>query len=271
MSRSLLALELAVVLPATALIVAATLHLNRIQRDRSVEAAIQRDFNQVLAISEKHINAKAYDLVDDVASQVPAPGYACSVTLDKILAAHPYVAHIFVYDPENGLVFRSQPHRMEETQFRDESQDLIKMESAWMKVGFDEFSKELEHRQKKGMRYTFEANSAPRGEKRAYQSIAMYVPKYDEDGKKAMVGIVFDAEYLRNQFFPEMIEGVMNRSLAEAQGDMSHTVIMVHYKSDMTPIAASTGWDGGEPEVERNLEGAFPGLVLGMKVRGTTS
>jgi signal transduction histidine kinase len=98
----------------------------------------------------------------------------------------------------------------------------------------------------------------------------MYVPKYDEDGKKAMVGIVFDAEYLRNQFFPEMIEGVMNRSLAEAQGDMSHTVIMVHYKSDMTPIAASTGWDGGEPEVERNLEGAFPGLVLGMKVRGTT-
>jgi signal transduction histidine kinase len=35
-------------------------------------------------------------------------------------------------------------------------------------------------------------------------------------------------------------------------------------------MVASAGWDGGEPEVERNLEGAFPGLTLAIKLRGTT-
>jgi signal transduction histidine kinase len=45
---------------------------------------------------------------------------------------------------------------------------------------------------------------------------------------------------------------------------------MVRGKSDSTPIAYGTGWDGGQPEVERNMEGVFPGLVLGMKLRGTT-
>jgi signal transduction histidine kinase len=35
-------------------------------------------------------------------------------------------------------------------------------------------------------------------------------------------------------------------------------------------MAASVGWDGGLPEVERNMEGAFPGLALAIKLRGTT-
>src|SRR6516165_12495688 len=42
------------------------------------------------------------------------------------------------------------------------------------------------------------------------------------------------------------------------------------FQYESTPIAASAGWDGGEPEVERNLEGAFPHLTLAMKMRGTT-
>jgi signal transduction histidine kinase len=45
---------------------------------------------------------------------------------------------------------------------------------------------------------------------------------------------------------------------------------MIRAKSDSTPMLACTGWDGGTPEVERYMEGAFPGLVLGMKMRGTT-
>ena len=61
-TRLMLTLELAVVLPAAALVILSAVHLTEIQRDRGVEAAFQRDFNQVLAISEKHINQKAYDL-----------------------------------------------------------------------------------------------------------------------------------------------------------------------------------------------------------------
>jgi signal transduction histidine kinase len=269
-TRLLLILELAVALPAAALILAATLHLHRIQRDRSVEAAIQRDFTQVLAISEKHINAKAYELIDDVAEEMPAPGYACSVTLDKILASHPYVAHVFVYSPENGLVLRSQPRRLEDPQFREEAHDVTKMEEMWMNAAFEDFYKDLLKRKKKGMGYYFEANMAPRGEKHLYQSIAFYVPKQKDENEKALAGIIFDADYLKNEFFPEMLNTVLHHNESESQTEKANSALMVHYKSDSTPLAASTAWDGGYPEVEKNMEGAFPGLTLAMKMRGTT-
>ena len=38
-------------------------------------------------------------------------------------------------------------------------------------------------------------------------------------------------------------------------------------------VAASKGWDGGMPELERKLEedvSAFPSLILAIKLRGTT-
>ena len=72
-TRLLLTLELAVILPAAALVFVSAWHVLHIQRDRAVEAAIQRDFSQVLAISEKQINHKAYELVDDVRMDFPAP------------------------------------------------------------------------------------------------------------------------------------------------------------------------------------------------------
>jgi signal transduction histidine kinase len=84
-----------------------------------------------------------------------------------------------------------------------------------------------------------------------------------------MVGIIFDADYLRTQFFPEMLDAVMSHNL-ESQGDINRAVTMIHPKSDSSPLAECAGWDGGTPEVERNMEGAFPGLVLAMKMRGTT-
>jgi len=58
--RLILTLELAVVLPAAALVILSALHLRSIQGDRAVEATIQRDFNQVLKISEKQFNQRAY-------------------------------------------------------------------------------------------------------------------------------------------------------------------------------------------------------------------
>jgi signal transduction histidine kinase len=269
-TRLMLIMELAVVLPAAALILLGFWHLNHIQRDRGIEAYIQRDFSQTLAISEKHINQKVYELLEDVRSEIPSPGNACSVTVDKILAAHPYIAHIYVYDPENGMVFRSQPSRLREASFHTEAEDLNKMFDGWMKVAFDDFAKELVKGKKKGKPYYFEPNWAPRGDKHVYQSTASFLKMDEETGKKAIAGVTFDAEYLRDHFFPEMLDAVINRNSAESQNDKNHAVLMVHARADSTPLAASAGWDGGEPEVERNLEGAFPGLALAIKKRGTT-
>jgi signal transduction histidine kinase len=61
----------------------------------------------------------------------------------------------------------------------------------------------------------------------------------------------------------------MSSNVAEAQTD-KNVVMMIRAKGDSAPFVYGPGWDGGEAEVERNMEGAFPGLILGMKLRGTT-
>ena len=267
-TRLMLTLELAVVLPAAALVILSAVHLTEIQRDRGVEAAFQRDFNQVLAISEKHINQKAYDLTDDVRSEFPSAGEACIETMDRILATHPYVAHVFVYEPNGRLTFRSQPSRLKDASFRAEADALAGMTTGWMQVEYKDQVKDLEEMSKKGKPYYFFDNWAPRGDKKLYQSVALFLVPDVTGERKAIGGMAFDAEYLRDQFFPEMLDSLLTHQ--EERGDKNHVVMMVHPKHEATPMAASAGWDGGEPEVERNLEGAFPNLTLAIKLRGTT-
>ena len=82
--------------------------------------------------------------------------------------------------------------------------------------------------------------------------------------------MALDSEYLRDQFFPEMLDDVITRNVSDAQTDKNHAVMMLRGKYESTALAQSSGWDGGAPEEERNLEGAFPGLTLAIKLRGTT-
>jgi signal transduction histidine kinase len=267
-TRLLLTLELAVVLPAAALVILSAWHVLHIQRDRAVEAAIQRDFSQVLAISEKQINQKAYELVDDVRTDFPAPSEACSVTMDRILAAHPYVAHIFVFTPGSGIIFRSQADRLKnESGFRDEADYLSKMYDGWFKIDFPSMSEKLVHLQKKGAPYMFEAQWVPRGDKKVYQSTALFAVQGEKKGEAAIAGVAFDADYLHDQFFPEMLNDVISHNVSDTQ---NHAVMMLRGKYDSTAFTQSSGWDGGTPEVERNLEGAFQGMTLAIKLRGTT-
>ena len=235
-----------------------------------MEAAFQRDFSQVLTISEKQINRRAYELLDDARTDFPPPGETCEETLDRILAAHPYIAHVFVYDPDQGLVFRSQPHRLDsDKDFRAEGADFSAMMDRWMKTEYKEMAEKMAKMEAKGTPYYAFYNWAPRGDWHAYQSAALFL-KADSKGKTTVNGIVFDAEYLHDRFFPEVLNDVINRNVAEAQSEKNPAVIMVHPRSESTPLAASAGWDSGAPEVERNMETVFPGLTLAIKLHGTT-
>jgi signal transduction histidine kinase len=268
-TRLLLTLELAVILPAAALVFLSAWHVLHIQRDRAVEAAIQRDFSQVLAISEKQINQKANELMDDVRTDFPAPSEVCSVTMDRLLAAHPYVAHVFVFSPDGAMVFRSQSDRLKsDSGFRDEAAYLSKMYEGWLKMEFKSTSEKLVHLQKKGSPYMFEPEWVPRGDKKVYQSTALFAIPGEKKGEVAIAGVAFDADYLHDRFFPEMLEEVISHNVNDAQ--TNHAVMMLRGKYDSTAFAQSSGWDGGTPEVERNLEGAFQGLTLAIKLRGTT-
>jgi signal transduction histidine kinase len=265
-TRLMLTLELAVVLPAAALVILSALHLKSIQRDRGVQAAFQRDFTQVLAISEKQMNQKAYELIDDVRDQFPASGPACAETMDRILATHPYVAHLFVYDPASGLLFRSQPERANSPGVRSEHDYLASMFTGWIQVEYGDMEKNLEEMAKKGRRYPF-ADFVPRGEKHAYIAGQFFLVGGSSE-KKAIAGMVFDADYLHDQFFPEMLDAVLSRQ--EEKGEKNRVAMMLHAKYDYTPLVASAGWDGGAAEVERNFDGAFPALTLAIKLPGTT-
>ena len=142
----------------------------------------------------------------------------------------------------------------------------------WMKMQYKDTADEISGMQvqKKGAPYYFFHNSAPRGEKRLYESVALFLIKGDSGDTKGIGGIAFDADYLRQQFFPEMLDTVMSRNLTEGHTEKNPAVMMVRVRSEYTPLAAASGWDGGAPEMERNLEGAFPGLTLAIKLRGTT-
>jgi signal transduction histidine kinase len=268
-SRMIVGLELAVILPAAALVILSALHLRSIQRDRNVEAAIKVDFSHVLAISEKQINRKAYALADDVRSQFPTPGTACSTTLDRTLDQFPYIAHVFVYGPDGSAMFRSQPDRLRDPGFRDEADDLHHMMDNWVKFEYKQLIDEVTMGETKGMEYHTFSNKAPRGDKHVFQPVNLFVIK-DQTGRSALAGMAFDADYLQDKFFPEMLNTVLSSNAAEGSSERNPAVMMVHVRNDANPLAASTGWDGGEPEVERNMEGAFPYLTMAIKLRGTT-
>ena len=266
-TRLMLTLELAVVLPAAALVILSALHLQSVQRDRGIQAAFQRDFSQVLLISEKQMNHKAWELIDDVRDQFPASGSACAENMDRILATHPYVAYLFVYDPAVGLVFRSQPGKADDPAFRPERDYLSGMFNAWMQVEYKDTEKSLEEMEQKGRRHAF-YDWGPRGDKRVYLPGQLFLTRDRAGENKAIAGMVFDGDYLREQFFPEMFDTVLSHQ--EEKGEKNHVAMMLHPKYESTPLAASVGWDGGAPEVERSFDGAFPGLTLAIKLPGTT-
>ncbi len=265
-TRLLMSLELAVVLPAAALVVLSALHLKSIQRDRQVEAAIQRDYMQYLQVSEKKLNARAYEVLDSVREDMPAADKVCNPLLDKALEAHPNVAHLFVYSPQKGLVVRSQPKRMHEAGFNMEAADFQRMMNSWIATEYESDTNKLEHMKSKGSRYMHFVNWAVRGDKRMlYQPAAMFLMK--DGGITALGGIALDAEYVKDDLFPQMLATLVSH---EEQVEKNPPILMAHVRGDYTQFATSPGWDGGEPEVERTLEGAFPGMVLGVKMQGTT-
>jgi hypothetical protein len=108
-TKTLLTLELAIVLPAAALMGFSIWNLTHIQRDKSVEAAIQRDFQHVLKIAERKSWHQANDLITPVLKEFPNldDGSQIKAKLERVLLAHPEYAFAALYDKKsNQLVSR---------------------------------------------------------------------------------------------------------------------------------------------------------------------
>jgi signal transduction histidine kinase len=264
----MLVFMLGVMLPAAALIVDSVWHLRSIQREKAVEAVFQRDFQQVLAIAEKQIDARAYEIAEEARSKFPDANQGDQ--LEAFLASHSDIAHAFLWTGKGHLESRSQPDRMSDPEFVDEGKKFSSMIGGWFDLDSnDQIAKLKKMEATEGRRVSLDGNLVTKGDKLQYQSWVLFIPRGSTAEHPALAGFVYDTDYLRDKFFPQALNEVLPN---QDQKDTSHpqTTIMVRTSKDHTPFAASACWDGGSPEVERNFDGVFPGMILGAKLRGTT-
>ena len=264
----MLVLMLAVVLPATGLVVAFANHLRSIQREKGIEAVIQREYEHLLAIAEKRIAERAYEM--NQAAMAKFPDVDHPEQLESFLAANPDIAHAFLWKGEGKLAFQSQPRRTSDPEFRDEGKRLASTVQNWFDLSSKEYALKLKKFEaSEGRKVFITSNWIAKGDKWQYQSVVLFVPPGTTSDHPALAGFAYDADYLANTFFPQALNAVLPNQEPD-DTSRPQTAIMVRTAKDESPLAASIRWDGGPPEVEHSFESVFPGLVLGMKLRGTT-
>jgi signal transduction histidine kinase len=264
----MLVLMLAVVLPAAGLVVSFGYHLRSIQREKAVEAVIQRDYQHVLAIAEKRIAERAFEMTETAMAKFPDADHPEG--LENFLATHPDIAHAFLWKSEGKLAFQSQPRRASDPEFREEGKRLASSVENWFDLSSREYALKLKKFEAtEGRKVYITSNWIAKGDKWQYQSVVLFIPRGTTSDHPAIAGFAYDADYLANTFFPQALNTVLPNQDPD-DTSRPQTAIMVRTAKDQSPLAASICWDGGPPEVERGFESVFPGLILGMKLRGTT-
>ena len=275
--RLMLTLALAVMLPAAALMYLNFHHLKSIQRDKVLEGAILGDFHQMLAISEKQINQKAYKMTEDARALFPSPGAGSQSDiarkLDDILSTRPWFAHVYLFDAKQGFVLRSQPQRLSDPDFREEHLRVAKMLGGWFAM---EAKAMLEQAHTRARGIIWYPELIKNADGYGFRTNALFsLPQLPKD-RLVLGGLSFDPAYLKQTFFPNMLKELIDYKLGEEGGN---PLAMIVYPADSDShagghaegfLAASTGWTAGEPEVSRNLDDVFRGLALGIKFQGTS-
>jgi signal transduction histidine kinase len=272
--RLMLTLVLAVLLPAAALIYVNFSQLRSFDRDKFLQAAIHRDFQEALAITEKRMSKKAYAKVEDVVDLFPSHKSADvekQTKLDEIFSRCACFDHAFVFDGED-LTFETDPNQMNDKFVREEHEHLndsyrmsfsSKEEINWMR---EAISKNPHH-------IVFSWMQTKRADGPAYLLTAFFALPDNSTDEGAFGGVSFDPCYLKSNFFPEMLAGSINDKSKDQTGNQ---IAMMIYRSDtpedkeLKPVVATAGWDGGKPEVTRKMDDVFRGLSLAIKYQGVS-
>ena len=261
-------------LPAALLMGFSIWNLRHIQRDKAIEAAIQRDFSIVLHIAEKKTWHRAADMLTPVRKQFPCADDAATIKpkLDAMLAAHPEFLYAILYDKDHDLfTWRLQPAREGDEAFRKRMADLMTMTSKWFPLEAPELAHKLRMTaEKEEMPFGSEGGWTDRNDEHYYWSIAYFIPPDVPKGSVVLGVVGFDPEYLRNSFFPAVITDVLTSKSSVLRADASPPAMMVHPQKSSTPWVTSSNWDGGKAEMDRPLEYIFQGMVLAIKYPGTT-
>jgi signal transduction histidine kinase len=270
--RLILTLGLAVLLPAAGLIFVNFRQLRELGRDKVLEKAIHRDFQEMLAIAEKNIKKKGYAMLEEAREQFPSPDDEVSKKeekLDLVLSKNPWMVHAFMFD-EKGLVLRTQPQQMKERYIRDEHEHMLDSFPGWFKL---EGKSMVATMHKRTRPFNFYTGPVKRADGENYTTSATFVlPNVSKD-RIAFAGITFDPCYLKQIFFPAVLDELMSHKLTDQGGNpLAMTVFPADDDGghEIKPIAATAGWGNGKPEVSRKFDDFFNGLALGIKYQGTS-
>jgi signal transduction histidine kinase len=273
-TRTLLTLELAIVLPAAGLLGFSIWNLKHIQHSEAVEAVIQRDLSHVLYIAEKKSYHKATDLITPVRKAFPGSDgdrAALQTSLEHILLEHPEFAYAIVYDKKrNLLVSRGQPARDDDPEFCAGEQEAVNSVSAWLPIEAPMLASRIRAMEEKDEDPVGFEGGWMLGENRHYWNLAYFIPPGISKDHVVLGMVSFDNEYLRKAFFPGMMKDVLTSKSGVLMEDANPAVMMIHPSKDPAPWVTSANWDGAKPEAERNFQWAFPDLTLAIKYQGLT-
>src|SRR5438067_4482799 len=272
--RLMLTLVLAVLLPAAALIYVNFSQLRSFERVKFLQAAIHRDFQEALAITEKRLSKKAYAKVDDVAGMFPSiknDVVEKKTKLEEALAKCACFDHAFIFDGED-LTFETDPNQMNDRFVREEHDHMVEGYRTWFSSK-EELKSVIETINKKPQHMFFSPMPTKRADGQAYLLTGFFRLPDSADDDFAFGGVSFDPCYLKSNFFPEMLAGSVNDKSKDQTGNQ---LAMMIYRADtpegkdLKPIVATAGWDDGKPEVTRKMDDVFRGLGLAIKYQGVS-
>lgn len=289
--RLVLTLGLAVVLPALLLIYVSFRHVKSIQRDKKIEGLIHRDFQYLLYSGIKKLNGEAYGMTEEVRDLFPVAGDSDEEKerkLGLILEKRPWFAHVFLFEAKKGTIMQSQPGQMNQA----EVERTMQMYSGWLDLEGPYLIEQMTKKPKPIMWFSGESDHSgtPR-----YTTTALFtLPKLTSKDRMVLGGASFDANYLKNTFFPAFLEGFTSRKFVRDKTEQAS--LMFHeltpyevtqeqdkrlavkiYPADAQksepdrPLVTSPGWGNGKPEVSQMLDDPFRGLAMGIKFQGTTA
>jgi signal transduction histidine kinase len=249
-------------------------NLKGIQRDKFIEAAIQRDFQSVLKIAEKKSWEKANDLLEPVRKEYPSPGESGKVkaALDRILEENPELDYAILYDKKSmQFVGRTQSVADRGEDFCSRMQTEINEIQTWLPIDAPEVAEHLRMMAKNGDDSPhYYGGWMNRGDRHTYSNGAIFIPP-DSPKDGVTLGVVaFNQDYLQKTFFPAIMKDVLNSKNNGLRADANPPAMMIHAPKDSTPWVVSANWDGGKPEVELPFVSVFREMVWAIKYPGTT-
>jgi len=274
-TRTLLTLEIAIVLPAAALMGFSIWNLKHLQHSGGFEAAIQRELSHVLKIAEKKTWHQALELATPIRMGFPKPDEDHGVIkakLEQVLSEHPEFAYALLYDKRTNLLLsRTQPARDHDPQFCTGTQQDITMAASWIPLEAPQMAAHLRAMAEKDEDpINFSGGWILRDNQPVYWNIAYFVPPGVPKDRTVLGVVSFDPDYLRKAFFPAMMKDVLSGKNNVPEIEANPPVMMIHPSKESTPWVTSGNWDGANPEAERSFQYVFPDLTLAIKYQGLT-